>query len=69
MFFNNGKKYAKKMFRMLSCVIYTFIRNYACIDYLGFEKKLSDLRLGVAGSYKYIDKNMRTYWDSEFQIC
>ena len=45
------------MFRVLSCVIYTIIRNYVCIDYLGYEKiKLSDLSLGVAGSYKHIDK-------------
>ena len=56
MFFDHIKKYAKKMFRVLSCVIYTVIRNYVCIDYLGYEKKLIDLRLGVAGSYKHINK-------------
>ena len=45
------------MFRVLSCVIYIIIRNYVCIDYLGYEKsKLSDLRLGVAGSYKHLGK-------------
>ena len=43
------------MFRVLSCVIYTIISNYVCIDYLGSEKsKLSDLCLGVAGSYKHL---------------
>ena len=45
------------MFRVLSCVIYTTIRNYVCIYYLGSEKtKLSGLRLGVSGSYKHLDK-------------
>ena len=34
------------------------IRNYVCIDYLGSEKsKLSDLRLGISGRYKNLDKN------------
>ena len=41
---------------MLSCVIYTIISKYVCIDYLGSEKsKLSDLRLGVTGRYKHFD--------------
>ena len=53
-FFDNRKN-AKKMLRVLSCGIYTIISNYVCIDYLGSEKtKLSDLRLGVAGSYKHL---------------
>ena len=34
------RKNAKKIFRVLSCVIYTIIRNYVCIDYLGSEKKI-----------------------------
>ena len=38
---------------MLSCVIYTIIDKYVCIDSLGSEKsKLSDLRLGCTGSNK-----------------
>ena len=46
------------MFRVLSCVIYTIISKYVCIDYVGFEKsKLSDLRIGVSGRYKHLDKN------------
>ena len=59
MFFENRKKHAKKIFRVLSCVIYTIIRNYVCIYYLGYENLfLSDLRLGVSGSsYKHLDKN------------
>ena len=57
MFFENRKTNAKKMFRVLSCVIYTIISNCVCIDYLGSEKsKLSHLRLGVAGSYKHLGK-------------
>ena len=57
MLYDNRKK-SKKMFRVLSCVIYTIIRKYVCIDYLGSEKEtLSDLRLGVSGRYKHLDKN------------
>ena len=44
------------MFIVLSCVIYTIISNYICIDYLGSEIFLSDLRLGVAGSYNHLGK-------------
>ena len=37
----------RKLFKVLSCVIYTFIDRYVCIDYLGTEKKkISELRLG-----------------------
>ena len=46
------------MFKVLSCVIYTIISNYVCIDYLGSDrKKLSDLRLGPGGSYKNFNKS------------
>ena len=46
------------MFRVLSCVIYTIISKYVCIDYIGSEKeKISDLSLGVSGGYKRLDKN------------
>ena len=52
-----GKKNEKKMFRVLSCVIYTIISNYVCIDYLGSEKsKLSNLCIGVTGRYKNLGK-------------
>ena len=52
-----NRKNAKKMFRVLSCVIYTIISNYVCIYYFGSEiSKLSDLRVGVAGRYKHLDK-------------
>ena len=44
------------MFRVFSCVIHTTIRNYVCIDYLGYDKsKLSVLRLGVTGRYTHLD--------------
>ena len=29
----------KKAFRLLSCVIYTIINNYVCIDYLACQYK------------------------------
>ena len=39
---------------MLSCVIYTIIDKYVCIDYLGSKKsKLSDLKIGRTGSSKH----------------
>ena len=42
------------MFRVLSCVIYTIIDRYVCIDYLGTEiKKISELRLGCTFSSKH----------------
>ena len=58
MLYENRIKNSKKMFRVFSCVIYTIISKYVCIYYLGDEKsKLSDLRLGINGRYKYLDKN------------
>ena len=42
------------MFRVLSCVIYTIIDKYVCIDYLGTEKnKISDLKIACTGSIKH----------------
>ena len=44
-FYEIGKKIIRKLLRVLSCVIYTIIDKYVCIDYSGSEKsKLSDLR-------------------------
>ena len=41
---------------MLSCVIYTIVDKYVCIDYLGSEKsKLSDLHLGGTGKDRHND--------------
>ena len=43
---------------MLSCLIYTIIDKYVCIDYLGYEKsRLSDLKIGCTGSSKHIGMN------------
>ena len=43
---------------MLSCVIYTIISKYVCIEYLGSErKKLSEICLGSGGSYKNFNKS------------
>ena len=53
-FYENGKTIIRKLFRVLSCVIYTIIDKYVCIDYLGSEKsKLSDLKIGCTGSSKH----------------
>ena len=46
-FYELGNFNPRKMFRVLSCVIYTIIERYVCIDYLCKEtKKISELRLG-----------------------
>ena len=34
---NNGEK--TKMYRVLSCVVYSLIDNYVCIDYLACQLK------------------------------
>ena len=37
----------RKMFKVLSCVIYAIIDRYVCIDYLGTDiNKISQLKLG-----------------------
>ena len=41
MFFENRKQYAKKMFRVLSCVLYTIIRIWYFIEYLGSKKQIT----------------------------
>ena len=44
----------REMFKVLSCVIYTSIDRYVCIDYLGTEiKKISELRLGCTLKTKH----------------
>ena len=41
----------------MSCIIYTLIRNYVCIHYLGYKKeKLSELLLVYGGGYKHVNK-------------
>ena len=49
-FYESGKTNIRKLLILLSCVIYTIMNKYVCIDYLGSEKsKLSDLRLVCTG--------------------
>ena len=52
MFYETRQKKTKRIFKLLSCVIYTIIRNYVFIDYLGSDKKkLSELGLGSGGRF------------------
>ena len=37
MFYDTGEENHKKYFKVLSCVIYTVIKNCVCIDYLAFQ--------------------------------
>ena len=39
MFYETRRKNAAKVFRVLSCVIYSIIENFVCIDYLAFKSK------------------------------
>ena len=39
MFYEKRGENPKKYFRVLSCVIYTIIENYVCIDYLACQSK------------------------------
>ena len=58
MFYDTRQKKPKKILKVLSCVIYTIISNYVCIDYLGSEsKKLSELALGSGGGFKHEEKS------------
>ena len=52
--FYETRKHPKKAFKVLSCVIYTIIGNYVCIDYSACEwKKLSEQPVDI-GSYDKI---------------
>ena len=68
--YESGKKIIRKLFRVFSCVIYTIIDKYVCIDYLGTKKlKVSDLKkmiaLGQANIRVWITK---TYSELVFHI-
>ena len=55
----------RKMFKVLSCVIYAIIDRYFCIDYLGKEiKKISQLKLGRSLKIRDADKD----YDKLFRI-
>ena len=48
----------KKAFKVLSCVIYTIISNYVCIDYLACEtKQIIELPVGTGRSFKHGNKS------------
>ena len=47
----------KKAFRSLSCVIYTIINDYFCIDYLDVQSKtISEITVGSNECSKHGDK-------------
>ena len=53
-FCESGKKIIRKPFRVLSCVIYTIIDKYVCIDSLASDKsKLGYLKTVWTGSHKH----------------
>ena len=57
-FYELGSTNPRKMFKVLSCVIYIIIDKYVCIDYLGTDKnKISELRLGCNLSIKHKGMN------------
>ena len=68
-FYDNRKQNEKKMFIVMSCVIYTILSKYVFIDYLGYEKsKLSYYALAFMGGTHILIKIMTTYWYLEFYI-
>ena len=53
-FYEIGNFNPRKMFRLLSCVIYTIIDRYVCIDYFGTDiKKISESILGCTLKTKH----------------
>ena len=59
----------KKSFKLLSCVIYTIIRNYVCIDYLACELKKMNFLMVLEEVLNTETKVMTKYWELELQIC
>ena len=56
LFYETGAE--KIAYRVLSCVIYTTIKNYVYIDYLDFQsKKLSEIPVGSGGGSKHGNKS------------
>ena len=53
-FYESGKTNPRKIFRVLSCVIYNIIDKCVCINYLGNDKfKISHLKIACTGSSKH----------------
>ena len=63
------RKNSNKSFKVFSCVIYTIINNYVCIDYLACEKYfLSEIPVGYGGFLKHVNKSDDKILGMEFQI-
>ena len=57
MFYETRGDNPKKAFRVFSCVFYSIIKNYVCIDYLScLYIKIGEITLGSIGGSKYVDK-------------
>ena len=57
-FYELGNTNPRKMFKVLSCVIYAIIDRYVCIEYLGTQiKKRSQLNLGCLLKIRHADKD------------
>ena len=57
-FYEHGTFNPRKMFKVLSCVIYTIIDRYVCIYYLGSEtNKISELNLGCSLKTRHENKD------------
>ena len=57
-FYELGNFNPRKMFIVLSCVMYTIIDRYVCIDYLGTDtKKISELNLGCSLKTRHENKD------------
>ena len=58
MFYETRADNPNKDYRVLSCVIYTIIKHYACIHYLDCQSKtLSEIPVGSRGGSKHGDKS------------
>ena len=68
-FYEHGTFNPRKMFKVLSCVIWTIIERYVCIDYLGTEtKKIRELSLGCSLKTRHKIRTLTTYLVLVFQI-
>ena len=53
-----GSYSTKKVFKVLSCVVYTMIEKYVCIDYLcTLNKRLIEIKIGTTFLHKHDDKD------------
>ena len=58
LFYEKRADNPKKAFRVLSCVIYTIIGNYVCIDYLACEsKQIIKITVNTGGGFKNGNKS------------